>query len=208
MRTRSLSLLVSGLLLAACGTSSPPPPPPPPAAATGLDYVDPAGSGWRLVKDGTSTGTRLVLNLVGPSGLMTRGVGFNLQAPAAVRFGVFPNRLPVNDTGVYQLLGGANDPNEPVALIGGIKPGNLLTVGVFQKGREKPAQDSGRALCQIALEFDAAAGPRAGDPIALAIPKAKVIREDIGSETDQPGTLAPKVRLADIAIALGTITAK
>jgi hypothetical protein len=203
MRTRHLSLLLSSILSLGCGSGT-----SGPTAATGLDYADPVGTGWRLVKDSSSTSSRLVLNLVGPAGLLTRGVGFNLQAPATVKFGLFPNRLPINDMGVYQLLSNVGDPYEPVALIGGVKPGNLLSVGVFQKGREKAAKDSGAPLCQIALQLDAAARLSAGDQIALVIPKAKSVPQDIGSETDGPRTLSGKVRMTDIAIALGTLSAK
>ena len=202
MRTRHLSLLLAGLLLAGCTSQATTP------AGTTLDYVDPTATGWRLVKDPSSTATRLVLNLMGPAGTLTRGVGFNLKAPASVRFGTFANRLPIRDLGVYQLLSKANDPGEPVALIGGVKPGNLLTVGIFQKGREQPAKDSGAALCQIALELDPAAKLPSGEPVSLSIPKAKVIPQDIGKETDDPATLAPKVRMADVTIALGTLSVK
>lgn len=202
MPSRHLSVLLAGLLLAGCSSGVTIYP------VTGLDYVDPAGTGWRLVKDASSTDTRLVLNLVGPAGTMTRGVGFNLQASPTVKFGTFTNRLPIRDLGVYDLLSAANDPGEPVALVGGVKPGHLLTVGVFQKGREKPAKDSGTALCQIALELDPAAGALVGDPISLSITKAKVIPQDIGTVTDGPLTLGKKARMADVSIALGKLTVK
>jgi len=212
MRTRSLSLLLSGLVLTlslACGGgSSSPSTAAPAAAATGLAYTDPTSTGWRLVKDASSTSTRLVLNLVGPSGLKTRGVGFNLQAPSTVKFGAFANGLAINDTGVYQLLSMAQaDPNEPVALVGGVKSGNLLTAGIFQKDRAQVAQDSGVALCQIAIGFDATKGLSVGDKLPLQVTKAKAIPEDIGTVSDDLFTLDKKMKMADITIALGTLSA-
>lgn len=215
MRIRSLSLLPAlafalGLSLACGGGShsAPAPAPAPAQPAQGLVYTDPAGTGWRLVKDASTTTTKLVLNLVGPAGLKTRGVGFNLQAPAGVKFAAFSGGLPIKDGGVYQLtMAGSTDPSEPLALTGGVKKGNLLSVGIYQKDRDQAAQDSGATLCQIALQFDAAAALSTGAPLALSIPKAKVVPEDIGAVTDDAWTLDKKMRMTDITIAVGTLTA-
>lgn len=214
MRNRTLSLLAPALALLlglACGGgshSAAPTPAPAPNPAQGLTYTNPAGSGWRLVKDPSSTATKVVLNLVGPAGLKTRGVGFNLQAPAGVTFAAFSDGLPIRDTGVYQLQTlDATDPSEPLAITGGVKKGNLLSVGIYQKDRDQPAQDSGAALCQIALQFDAAAGLKAGTSLTLTIPKAKAIPEDIGAITDDLWILDRKMRMTDLSIAVGTLTA-
>jgi len=213
MRIRTLSLLFYGLVLAlslACGgghTGAVADETAPTAMAEGLSYKDPAGNGWRLVKDASSTNVRIVLNLVGPSGFKTRGVGFNLQAPTTVKFGTFSNGLPIGDPGVYQLLSaGSVDPNEPVAMTGGVKEGNLLTVGIYQKDRGQSAKDSGRTLCQIVLLPGDRA--RSGAQLPLTIPKAKVIPEDIGAVTDELWLLDKKMKMADITIAIGTLTAR
>jgi hypothetical protein len=200
------ALFIALLGLVACGGSKAPTPPPGPQYATGLDYQDPSGSGWRLVRDPSSTTTRLVLNLVGPSGVMTRGAGFNLTAPN-VRFGAFGNGLPIADTGVYQLRRvGSVDPNEPVALNGAVK-GNLLTVGIWQKDRDQGAKDSGAALAQIALVYAPQSELISGTAIPLQIVKAKVIPEQIGTVNDPVWLLTRELKLADISIAVGTLTA-
>lgn len=214
MRQRHLPLaLLSGLALCgllACGGSSS----TPNAAATStpastLVYTDPVGTGWRLVKDGTSTPTRLVLNLVGPSGTLTRGVGFNLQAAPGVRFAAFPNGLAVRDTGVYKLRSaGSTDLQEPVALVGGVKPGNLLSVGIYQKDRDQAAQDSGVPLCQIALQLDEGARLEAGTSLRLNVVKARAIPQDIGRVTDDLWTLGQKMRMTDLSIAVGALSAQ
>jgi len=214
MRIPSLYSLLAGLVLSltfACGgahtSDSTGDPAGQAAIAEGLSYKDPASTGWRLVKDASSTSTRLVLNLVGPAGLKTRGVGFNLQAPSSVKFGTFSNGLPIGDTGVYQLLSASSaDPNEPVALTGGVKEGNLLTVGIFQKDRAQGPKDSGSALCQIVLLPGDKL--RTNSLIALTVPKAKIIPEDIGSVTDELWLLDKKMKMADITISLGTLTAR
>jgi hypothetical protein len=211
---RPIPFLLAGLLLSAtaCGGSTPSAPSPanpvpvaPAHPATSLAYVDPPGSGWRLVRDPSSTSTRVVLNLVGPAGQKTRGVGFNLKAPAGVKFGAFEGGLPIRDTGAYELLSSVGDPNEPVALVGGVKAGNLLSVGIYQKDRTHAAKDSGTTLCQIALTLDPSAPPAQG-ALPLGVPKAKVIPEDIGSTTDETWLLDRKMQMAGVTVAVGTLT--
>ncbi|HJV22976.1 MAG TPA: hypothetical protein VJ570_09770 [Holophagaceae bacterium] len=234
---RKLSLLplvfLIGLLVACGGGSSAPGSggtvsAPAGVPATGFDYVDPVSTGWRLVKDPASTPTRLLLNLVGPTGLKTRGIGFNLQAPAAVKYGTFPMAVPntdkttnhpIKDLGVYYLLNttpqlgwwpytpGVRHPLEPTLLGGGLKKGNMLTVGIFQKDRREGAKESGVPLCQIALEFNPSAQAVAGDVLALVIPKAQYMAEDIGQGTELTFELIDKAHLVKTQIAVGSLRA-
>lgn len=214
---RKFCLLVQGLLIGlalACGGGhgSSSPAQAPAKQATGLAYVDPTGSTWRLVKDTTSTPTLLVLNLVGPAGLKSRGAGFNLEAPAGVHFHRFDETgFPLRDGGVYELLNTdtSGDPLEPVLLAGGVKPGNLLTVAVFQKDRRASAKDSGTTLFQIAIELDPSAHLHAGDALPLRITKAKYMAEDIGAFSVNPTyEMVAKAKLVDMPIAVGTLSAQ
>ncbi len=219
---RKLGLFIPGLLLSlvlACGGANPHASAPA-APAKGLAYTDPTGTGWRLVKDPASTPTRLLLNLVGPTGLKTRGAGFNLKAPAGVQFGNFTETsFPIKDLGIYDLWNSnpypydgsvavGSDPLEPRLLAGGLKAGNVLTVGDFQKDRRATAKDSGRALFQIALEFDASAALKDGDALTLTIAKSKFIAEDIGAFS---GSLTAEIRqksvMQDMTISVGTLHA-
>ncbi|HJV89474.1 MAG TPA: hypothetical protein VJ623_04140 [Holophagaceae bacterium] len=234
---RKLSLLplvlLVGLLVACGGGASAPSSGGPVSApagvpATGLAYADPVSTGWRLVKDPNSTPTRLLLNLVGPAGLKSRGIGFNLQAPAAVKFGTFDvpvpdtdktTHHPIKDLGVYYLLNttpqlgwfpytpGVRHPLEPTLLGGGLKKGNVLTVGIFQKDRREPAKDSGAPLCQIALEFNPAAQAAAGDVLPLVIPKAQYMAEDVGQGLELTFELIDKAHLVKTQIAVGSLHA-
>jgi hypothetical protein len=232
---RKLSVLALALSLGlalACGGSSTPAastaPAPPAAPATGLSYTDPTGTGWRLVKDSASTPTRLLLNLVGPSGLKSRGVAFNLQAPPTVKFGTFHVAVPdtdkftdhpIKDLGVYYLLNttpqlgwypyteGVRHPLEPKLLGGGLLKDHILTVGIFQKDRREPAKESGQALCQIALEFDSAAGLHAGDTLPLSIRKSQYMAEDIGAGVEITLEMIAKGKLWPIQVAVGSLRA-
>lgn len=177
-----------------------------PAAA--LTYADPGSTGWRLVKDPSSTPTRLVLNLVGPAGTLSRGVGFNLQAPSDLAFQPFEDGRLVQDAGRYELLSAAADPAEPVAALAGVKAGNLLSVGIYQKGRETPAKDSGAPLCRIALSLRQGHKRLAGERLELTVPKARIIPEDIGTAADSLHTLNQKLRMAPITVAVGTLSTR
>ncbi len=161
-----------------------------------------------------------MLNLVGPSGLKTRGAAFNLKAPATVKFGNFTESgWPIADAGVYELwntdpmgdgsVAPGKDPLEPRLFAGGVQPGHVLTVGIFQKDRRATAKESGQPLCRIALEFDAAANLKAGDALALTITKARHMAEDIGAfSTTVTYDMAAKSHLVDMNIAVGTLSAK
>src|SRR5215467_7173201 len=105
MNTRIAIGLAILILTSACsgGGSGSAAPPPPTHATPSLGYQDPTGDGWKLVRDYSSTSTRLVLNLVGPADLKARGVGFNLQTGGGLKFATFDNGAYANDTGVFEL---------------------------------------------------------------------------------------------------------
>lgn len=161
MNSKLLLPLVFSAALSACGGGDAPTPPPPPpvqgaatsATPTHLAYADPSGSGWRLVKDASSTDKRLVLNLVGPVGLQTRGVGFNVRRGAGLAFSTFDNGGYAHDTGVYQLKGTnsnfesyAGTAADPVLFVSApLKSGDVLSTGIFQKEPQQCAQGLERA---------------------------------------------------------------
>lgn len=217
----ALSLAVLALL-GACGGSGAPPPPPAPPAATGLAYTDPAGTGWRLVKDASSTAARLVLNLVGPAGEKGRGVAFNLRSDGAVKFAKFANGTYINDLGVFQLgnkhgalsvVDGTPVAKDVGAIVGGVKEGGrVLSVGAFQKDRRWPAQALDRPLYQIAIAFDAGQGLAAGAELSLAFVRGRSIPDYIGDDPDDPNanraTWAYDYRIDDVRVAVGKLVAQ
>jgi hypothetical protein len=224
MKTASFLALCAVVLAAGCGGSpssvTPVAPLAPPQA---LSYQDPSSTGWRLVRDASSTGTRIVLNLVGPAGVSTRGVGFNLQRGSSLAFGTFANGGYAHDTGVLELKG--SNPNfEPYAgtdadpvLFGSapLPPGNVLTTGIFQKDRSFTAKDATQPLVQVAIELVPGSPGISADATnqaaayGLSVVKARMIPADIGAADFRLSVDAiAKAKLQDISIAVGTITAQ
>jgi hypothetical protein len=143
-----------------------------------------------------------------------------------VRFRNFDSSgWPIEGTGVYEL--GNQDPcpagdpmpppncwpdphpPEPVLLAGGLKAGNVLTVGIFQKDRRVSPKPSGVPLARIALELDPAAGLRAGAALPLEVLKAKYSPEDIGAFSPTPTQeQADKGHGVLFTLAVGTLSAR
>jgi hypothetical protein len=216
----SLPCLLLALACAACGGPAQPDAVP----AAGLDYQDPgaaagnslASSTWSLVRnEKLSTGRRVVLDLVGPSDVKVRGVGFNLQAPPGVRFSPFAGSTSggyAEEYGVFELRNLVpdvpGDPGEPVFFASGVKPGNLLTVGLFQKDRRATAKSVSKPVLRVALEIDPALSALLrGQPIPLWVTKARVIPEDIG-QTGNDFEVAAKSHLKDVKVSVGTLRAQ
>jgi hypothetical protein len=204
MRKRLTSFVLVALVLAGCGSNSA-------GAPTALSYINPPAntSAWQLVRDSSSTPSKLVLALVGPTGVKTRGVGFNLKADPSVHFLALDGGLPLEDTGVYQLKAATPDPTlpadiaEPTFLAAGVLPNNVLTVGIFQKDRTVDAVDSSVPVLRIALAL--APGAKSGS-VALQVLKAKFMPADIGGTTDTISILRKSV-LAPADVSVGTLKA-
>lgn len=210
------------LLGLACGGARMGPGPVVAPASTGLVYKNPDSGGWALIRNAGSSDTRLILDLVGPSGQKGRGVGFNLQTDGTVNFGRLGAAGYIADAGVFKLQSYQPNyfPSEPTLLAGGVKQnGTLLTAGIFQKDRYWPAQKLDQPLCQIAIEFDAVhtAALAPGTAIPLTITKARAIPDKIGVPPADPTDpnadwssvyYAYGTSIQNVQIAVGTLTTK
>lgn len=224
MNARPLAPSLALLALAACGSSSSPPPTsPPPTPPTTISYVDPAGDGWRLVRDPASTPTRIVLDLVGPAGTPVRGVGFNLQKGTSLVFGTFADGGYAHDTGVFELTGSnanfepyAGTDADPRLFVSGVLPsGNVLSTGIFQKDRTRVPKAPDHPVVQVAIELAPGAPAIARDSwqmstaYALQVVKARIVPADIGGmDFILTPTVIAKAKMQDIEIAVGAIEAK
>ncbi len=178
---RLLLLLPLLLLLTSCGggrigTDAP----------VNLSYADPDSGAWRLVKDPSSSGDRLVLALVGPSGLKTRGAAITLLADERlVRFLTFEDGAYVQSTGVYATTNtGRPQESKILQLIVGGASGGKFTAGVFQKDPLEPAQESGQPLLRIVLA--AQPGLSSGTALPLLLRKATYLPDDLAAANHKP----------------------
>jgi len=162
-----------------------------------IQYTNPSSSGWKLVRDASSTQTRLVLNLVGPSGTLARGVGLTLQGDTqALKFGTFTGGSYIQDAGVFELV--ITDPNEPKLLAGGVKDDKLM-LGIFQKDYNATSKDCGATLLQCAVEMKASSLTLDHASLALKVVKAQMLPDDISKITS---------KMEPIEVAVGLVTLK
>jgi len=154
-----------------------------PVAST-VAYVDPTGTGWRLVRNASlSSGNTLVLDLVGPTGQSGRGADLTLGLDAATA------SWSTVDGSEYVANRGYALGDAPHLLKSGVK-GRTLSVGVYQKGA--PAHEYDGALLSVALSVEALAETPAGTVVPLNVLKAHALPAS-GS-------------LQAINVAVGTIT--
>jgi hypothetical protein len=158
--------------------------------ASGLDYANPPGTGWRLLKNKQeSTASHLVLDLVGPVGASGRGVDLNLSAdPAHAGWATVSGADSERVNNRAFSLG-----NAPQLLKGTVKD-NTLLVGVFQKGAATPASPLGGAVLSVALELKADPQLPAGSALPLSVLKAHALLDN-----------GP---LGQIDVAVGSLTAE
>ncbi|MFB1481277.1 hypothetical protein [Corallococcus sp. RDP092CA] len=152
--------------------------------AGSVKYVDPTGTGWRLVRnDSLSSGNTLVLDLVGPTGQSGRGADLTLGLDAATA------SWSTVDGSEYVANRGYDLGAAPQLLKSGVK-GSTLRVGVYQKGA--PAHAYNGALLSVALTVNASAETPAGTVVPLSVLKAHALPASGSLQT--------------INVAVGTIT--
>lgn len=197
IRFRPLRFLVPALALAAltaCGGGGGGASQSAPPTATSLAYTDPT-SGTYLLKKNTSlsSGSHLVLDLVGPAAGTASGVSIALSADTTkvtwvdVPAGGTTTTLVQNGT---QFTLGSGTP-----ILLARASGTALQATVSQKGTASPASLNG-ALLRVALDLKAGLGLAQGTSIALSADGAKC------QLLDGTGSLGP------ITVTVGTLAAQ
>ena len=176
----ALGVCLVGLL--GCGGSSsvkPTSSATPSGVASTLVYTAPTGDGYQLVRDASSTGTHLVLDLVGPVGAEIKGVEFSLGADATkATWGSAGGVDPYLKEGEVLSLGTGTK------LMKSKLSGSVLQAALFQKGSVAAATLGHLPILSVALDLKAGASAGA---VSLTSATAQILD---GSGKTQGITLA------------------
>ena len=162
------------------------PNPTPTTWASTLVYTDPVATGFRLVKNPTlSTPTKVVLDLMGPSGQTGQGVAFMLKTDAALASWT----QPPGASGLVQNVAFDLGSGTP-ALVGKDKGSGVLEGAIFQKSGSSAL---GQPLARVSLSLKSGVVPvNASIPLSFTA----------GNTLSGTGTVTP------ITLAVGTLVAK
>jgi hypothetical protein len=168
-------------------------PPPAPATATSLAYTDPATGTYKLVKNAASSGSHLVLDLMGPGSGTAAGITITLGTDATrvtwVDVPAGGTTAVLMQNGTQFNLGGGTPIQKAKATTG------VLQATVAQKAPTAAASLNG-ALLRVALDLKAGLGLAQGTAITLSADAAKC------QVLDGTGTITP------VTVSVGTLTAQ
>jgi len=177
--TLSTLLILSSLF--GCGGGSKPAPAPPQAAS--LAYTNPTSGNYQLLKNTTlSSGTRLVLDLVGPS----TGTGSGLSV--TLTLGEQASWVNVNTgdpAGTYVAKGTAFTLDTSPEIIKGQVSGNTLIATVAEKGHAAP-KALNKPLLRVAVSLKTGLGITPGTSVTLTPGECKLL---VNAQALQPITL-------------------
>ncbi len=194
MTTHRLLKLFATLALAAlcaCGGGGGSSAPAPPTTATSLAYTDPATGTYRLVKNAASSGSHLILDLLGPSSGTAMGASVTLSADTTRVAWV---DVPAGGTTTTLMKNGTQfDLGSGTPILRAKATGNVLQATVAQK-HPTPAAALNGTLLQVALDLKPGLGLAPGTALILSADGAKC------QVLDGAGSIAP------IAVAVGALT--
>ncbi len=183
------TLFVLGSLLGCGGGDSKPTPAPP--QATSLAYTNPTSGSYQLLKNTTlSSGTKLVLDLMGPSTGTGSGVSITLTAGAQVSW---VNVNAGDSAGTYLANGTAFTLGGSPQIMKAQVTGNTLIATVAEKGHAAP-KALNAPLLRVAVNLKPGVGTAPGTAVTLTPGECKLL--------DSAGTLQP------ITLTAGTLMAQ
>jgi hypothetical protein len=180
--------------LLACGGGGGGSTPPAPVTATSLAYTDPTTGTYKLVKNAASSGSHLVLDLMGPSSGTAAGITITLSTDVTMVTWV---DVPAGGTTAVLMQNGTQfnlgtgTPIQKAKATAG-----LLQITVAQKGLAVPAASLNGALLRVALDLKAGLGLAQGTAITLS---ADAVKCQI---LDGTGAITP------ITVSVGNLTAQ
>ncbi len=190
-RFLSFSATLSLAALFACGGGSTPPPPVP--TATGLAYTDPTTGTYRLVKNASSSGSHLILDLKGPSSGTAMGATITLSADTTKVTWV---DVPAGGTAATLMKNGTQfNLGSGIPIQMAKATGNVLQATLAQKN-PAPAAPLNGTLLQVALDLKSGLGLTQGTAITLSADSVK------SQVLDDSGAISP------ITVSVGTLTAQ
>ncbi len=190
-RLLSIAATLSLAALFACGggegSSAPAPP-----TATDLAYTDPTTGTYRLVKNASSSGSHLILDLLGPISGTAMGVAITLSADNTRVTWV---DVPAGGTTAVLMQNGTQfNLGSGLPIQKAKATGNVLQAAVAQKN--PPAAVLNGTLLQVALELKSGLGLTPGTAITLSADGTTC------QVLDGTGNISP------ITVAVGTLTAQ
>lgn len=193
--TASSLLAVAGLM--ACGGGGGGSSPAPTPTATGLTYTDPTSGIYLLKKDAASSGSHLVLDLVGPATGTASGITLTLNADTTkVAWANVASTDPANtlvQNGAQFSLGTGT----PLLLARA--SGTTLMATVAQKGLAVSPASLNGVLLKVALDLKPNLGLAQGTTIQLSADGTKSLVLD-GTKGSAP--------IGPITVSVGTLTAQ
>ena len=183
--------------LVACGGGGGGSSPAPAPTATSLAYTDPTTGTYLLKKDAASSGSHLVLDLVGPTSGTASGVTLTLNADTTkVTWTNVASTDPANT--LVQNVAFNLGTGTPILLARA--SGTTLMATVAQKGLGvTPASLNGGVLFKVALDLKPNLGLAQGTALSLTADGAKCLVLD-GTKGSTP--------IGPITVSVGTLTAQ
>lgn len=177
--TNALGAVGIASFLSCGGGSNPPPQPPSKTIADTLAYTDPSTGNYKLVKDSSSTSSKLVLSVAGPTGATGHGLALILNIGGTSASWATVSGSAYVQNGPFNLSSG------PQIQVGKTGANGQLQVALFQKQNSATAVPLNQNLAKISLALGN--NVPVNTPITISLSKGSVLLAD-GSLVDLTGS--------------------